>query len=203
MLYKFYIIMYQPRLELIMAKTASSMIALGTVAPDFNLPEPATGKTRDLQSMRGARGTMIMFICNHCPFVKFVAHELARLGQDYMPRDIAVVAINANDVIAYPDDAPDKMVVEARQQGYTFPYLYDQSQQVAKAYQAACTPDFYLYDADLKCVYRGQLDDARPSNGIAVTGRDLRAAIEALLSGEAVAHEQRPSIGCGIKWKTT
>ena len=186
-----------------MAKTVSCMIPLGTTAPDFDLLEPTTGEMRDLQSLRGAHGTLVMFICNHCPFVKLVRHELARLGQDYQARGIAVVAINSNDVTAYPDDAPDKMIIEARQQGYTFPYLFDQSQQVARAYQAACTPDFYLFDAALKCVYRGQLDAARPGNDTAVTGNDLRAAMDALLSGAAVAHEQKPSVGCSIKWKTS
>ena len=185
-----------------MAKTASRMIALGTVAPDFKLLEPASGLSLDLQSLRGARGTMIMFICNHCPFVKFVSHELAALGQEYTARDIAVVAINSNDVDAYPEDAPDKMIIEARQQGYTFPYLYDESQQVARAYQAQCTPDFYLFDADLKCVYRGQLDAARPGNDTPVTGEDLRAAMDALLNGESIASDQKPSKGCSIKWKT-
>ena len=184
-----------------MAKTASLMIPLGSPAPDFDLFEPASGKTCDLQSLRGEHGTMIMFICNHCPFVKLVSHELAQLGREYMVRGIAVVAINSNDVSAYPDDAPDKMVAEVSLQDYPFPYLYDETQQVARAYQAQCTPDFYLFDGALRCVYRGQLDDARPGNGIPVTGKDLRAAMDALLSGQTIPHEQKPSIGCNIKWK--
>ncbi len=142
-----------------------------------------------------------MFMCNHCPFVKHIAAGLAQLGKDYQPQRLAIVGINSNDAAAYPDDSPEKMKAEARQQGYTFPYLVDASQAVAKAYRAACTPDFFLFDRDRKLVYRGQLDASRPGNGIPVTGSDLRAALDAVLAGKPVSSDQQPSIGCNIKWK--
>jgi thiol-disulfide isomerase/thioredoxin len=144
-----------------------------------------------------------MFICNHCPYVKHITVELAKLGQEYPAKGISMIAINANDASTYPDDSPDNMVREVQQQGYTFPYLYDETQAVAKAYHAECTPDFFLFDRDLACIYRGQLDDSRPGNNIPVTGSDLRAALDALLLGKAIDSEQKPSIGCNIKWKNS
>lgn len=183
-----------------MARTLSTMLPLGTKAPPFSLPN-VDGKTVSLSDFAGQNALLVMFICNHCPFVKHVASELARLARDYQPRGVAAVAINSNDAAGYPDDSPSKMVEEARARGYTFPYLYDETQQVAKAYHAACTPDFFLFDRNLTLVYRGQLDSSRPDNGIPVTGEDLRAALDAVLAGKPVAAEQKPSIGCNIKWK--
>jgi peroxiredoxin len=183
-----------------MALTPSNMLELGTVAPDFALPDTA-GRVVRGDDFATANALLVMFICNHCPYVKHVRAELARLGQDYLPRGIAVVAINSNDVSRYPADSPEKMAEEARAAGYTFPYLYDESQAVARAYRAACTPDFFLFDRDRQLVYRGQLDDSRPGNGVPVTGRDLRAALDNLLAGQPVAPTQQPSMGCGIKWK--
>ena len=186
-----------------MVKTLSSMIPLGTTAPEFILLNPVTGQKESLQSHRGQVGTLIMFICNHCPFVKHISSELARLGQEYPAQGISVIAINANDVDTYPDDSPDNMVKEAQANGYAFPYLFDETQQVARAYHAECTPDFFVFDADLACVYRGQLDDSRPGNNIAVTGHDLRTALDALIQGGEVNEEQKPSMGCNIKWKNS
>ena len=185
-----------------MAKTPSTMLPLGTPQPDFALPDP-DGRRWTLADVAGKRGTLVMFICNHCPYVQLVGDELARLGRELPARGIGVVAINSNDFKTekYADDCPGRMRDEAEARGYAFPYLVDESQDVAKAYQAACTPDFYLFDADRRLVYRGQLDGARPGNGVAVTGADLRAAAEALLAGRPVAAEQRPSIGCNIKWR--
>ncbi len=184
-----------------MAATPSTMIPLGTVAPDFTLREVVFGKSVDLQSLRSNTATVLMFICNHCPFVKHIQQELVRLANDYIPHGITFVAISSNDALAYPDDAPDKMRHEALHYDYPFPYLYDETQDVARAYHAACTPDFFVFDRDFCCVYRGQLDDSRPSNSEPVTGRDLRAALECLLAGKPVNPEQIPSIGCNIKWK--
>ena len=183
-----------------MAATPSTMLPLGTPAPGFDLPN-TTGK--GTVSLEGAAGKplLVMFICNHCPFVKHVREQLAAIGRDYQSKGLAVVAISSNDAEHYPDDSPDKMTAEAAEAGYTFPYLYDESQQVAKAYRAACTPDFYLFDADHKLAYRGQLDPSRPKNNIPVTGSDLRAAIDAVLAGRPVPEPQLPSIGCNIKWK--
>jgi peroxiredoxin len=183
-----------------MVRTPSTMLPLGTPAPDFELPN-VDGRLVPLADAAGPRGTLVMFICNHCPFVKHVADELATLGRDFMPRGIGVVAISANDVSTHPADSPEQMVREAEERGYPFPYLYDATQDVAKAYRAACTPDFFLFDAGKRLVYRGQLDASRPGNDVPVTGGDLRAAIEALLAGRPVAAEQTPSIGCNIKWK--
>lgn len=185
-----------------MARTPSNMLPLGTRAPGFKLPDTVSGKDMDLKSLQGEKGTLLMFICNHCPFVKHVNSELVRLGHAYMPKGISFIAISSNDVENYPDDSPEKMKENARLQGYPFPYLYDASQEVARSYQAACTPDFYLFDHNLDLVYRGQLDDSRPGNGIPVSGADLEGAIRALLSGEPVPADQKPSIGCNIKWKT-
>ncbi len=181
-----------------MAAVESQMLELGTPAPAFTLPDP-DGSMHSLS--HDAPATLVMFICNHCPFVKHIRAELARLGTDFGPRGVAIYAINSNDVTTHPGDHPDRMREEAAAWGYTFPYLFDESQDVAKAYRAACTPDFFVFDAEMKLAYRGQLDDSRPSNDIAVDGRDLRAALDAVLETAAPAAQQRPSIGCNIKWK--
>jgi peroxiredoxin len=183
-----------------MVRTPSTMLPLGTMAPDFSLPN-VDGRMVSLADAAGPNGTVVMFICNHCPFVKHVADQLAALGRDVMPLGVGVVAISSNDVSTHPADSPEQMVHEAEDRGYPFPYLYDESQEVAKDYHAACTPDFFLFDASRKLVYRGQLDASRPGNEIPVTGADLRAAIDAVLAGRPVAAEQRPSLGCNIKWK--
>ena len=183
-----------------MVRTPSTMLPLGTTAPDFSLPN-VDGRMVSLADAAGPKGTVVMFICNHCPFVKHVADQLAALGRDVMPLGVGVVAISSNDVSTHPADSPEQMVHEAEDRGYPFPYLYDESQEVAKDYHAACTPDFFLFDAGRKLVYRGQLDASRPGNEIPVTGADLRAAIDAVLAGKPVATEQRPSLGCNIKWK--
>lgn len=184
-----------------MAQTPSTMLALGTTAPDFSLPDAVTGRTVSLSDFADAPALLVMFICNHCPFVKHIRHKLAQLARDYQNRGVAIVAINANDAQQYPDDSPEKMKQEAQDAGYSFPYLFDESQEVAKAYQAACTPDFFLFDRNRTLVYRGQLDDSRPGNNVPVTGQDLRAALDAVLAGDPVPSEQKPSIGCNIKWK--
>ena len=176
------------------------MLPLRTPAPGFSLPDTVGGRLVSPADYR-ARPLLVMFICNHCPFVKHIRAELARIGRDYAPRGVGIVAISSNDTDKHPDDSPDLMKAEAAQAGYTFPYLFDETQEVAKAYHAACTPDFFLFDAGHRLVYRGQLDDSRPSNGKPVTGRDLRAALDAVLAGEPVATAQMPSIGCNIKWK--
>lgn len=180
-----------------MAAVESQMLALGTRAPAFTLPDPDGA----LHSLReDARATLVMFICNHCPFVVHIRAELARFGLDYAPRGVAIYGINSNDVSSHPADHPRFMKEEATTWGYTFPYLYDESQEVAKAYRAACTPDFFLFDAEQKLVYRGQLDGSRPSNNLPVDGRDLRAALDAVIASKKPAAEQTPSIGCNIKW---
>jgi len=184
-----------------MARTLSNMLPLGTTAPNFNLLDTVTGKNLGLEQLKGTIGTVILFICNHCPFVKHVNPEISKMGRDYMDKGISFIAISSNDVENYPQDAPHLMKLTARDEDYPFPYLYDESQGVAKAYEAACTPDFYLFDAHLKLVYRGQLDDSRPGNGVPVTGRDLRNALDALTNGTDMDPVQKPSIGCGIKWK--
>jgi peroxiredoxin len=184
-----------------MARTPSTMLPLGTVAPDFALPDARTGATVALADFAAEPGLLVMFICNHCPFVKHIADELAGLGRDYQGSGIAIVAINSNDIANYPDDSPEKMKVEADERGYTFPYLLDESQAVARAYRAACTPDFYLFDADRKLIYRGQLDDSRPGNDAPIDGADLRAACDALIAGRSPNPKQKPAIGCNIKWK--
>lgn len=184
-----------------MAQTASTMLPLGTPAPAFDLPEPATGGTVSLGDFGNAPALLVIFMCNHCPFVKHIRQGLVRFARDYRDRGLAIVAISANDVANHPDDSPAKMVEEARAFGYPFPYLYDETQAVAKAYRAACTPDFFLFDAGRKLVYRGQFDGSRPGNNIPVTGSDLRAAVDAALSGGPVPSDQKPSIGCNIKWK--
>ena len=184
-----------------MALVASTMLALGTEAPDFSLPEPATGKTVSLSGVDGARGLLVVFLSNHCPFVKHLADHFAGLAAEYQARGVAVVGINANDVANYPDDSPAKMVLEVARRGYTFPYLFDETQAVAKAYRAACTPDFFLFDADRRLAYRGQYDGSRPSLDVPVTGADLRGALDAVLAGETPPAEQVPSVGCNIKWR--
>ncbi len=183
-----------------MAATESQMLALGTEAPDFTLPDP-DGRQYSLDGSENSDAYLVMFICNHCPFVKHVAAELARIGNDYGSRNVAIFAINSNDVATHPGDSPIAMKKEIAARGYTFPYLIDEDQSVAKAYRAACTPDIYVFNAERKLAYRGQLDSSRPSNGIPVTGSDLRVALDAVLAGTAVAEDQIPSIGCNIKWK--
>jgi len=183
-----------------MVATASTMLELGTQAPDFALPD-TNGKTVRLSDFDEAKALVVMFICNHCPFVKHLRDALAEFGRAYQDKGVAVVAINSNDVANYPDDSPEKMAKEVKDAGYTFPYLYDETQEVAKAYRAACTPDFYVFDADQKLRYRGQFDDSRPKSDEPITGRDLRAAVDAALAGEDVPEPQKPSMGCNIKWK--
>jgi peroxiredoxin len=183
-----------------MVKTASTMLQLGTRAPDFQLVN-VDGRTVGRRDFEG-RPLLVMFICNHCPFVKHVAEELARLGAEYTAKGVGIVAINSNDATTHPGDSPEQMVHEVEQRGYSFPYLYDEEQSVAAAYRAACTPDFFLFDAGHQLVYRGQLDDSRPNSGIPVTGKDLRAALDAVLANQPVAERQRASLGCNIKWKT-
>ena len=183
-----------------MVQTNSQMVALGTPAPEFSLPDP-DGRIHSLDDAGDAAALLVMFICNHCPFVQHVRGELARIGDDYGDRHVAIFAINSNDYDAHPDDSPEKMKAEAQTWGYRFPYLVDQEQRVAKAYGAACTPDFFLFDGDRRLVYRGQLDASRPANGVPVTGGDLRAALDAVLAGTPVPDEQTPSIGCNIKWR--
>lgn len=184
-----------------MARTPSNMLPLGTKAPHFSLPDTVSGSTLSLTGIQGEQATVIMFICNHCPFVKHVFEGIVRLAQDFQHRGVGFVAISSNDVVNYPDDAPEKMTEVAKNEGFTFPYLYDETQEVAKSYDAACTPDFYLFDSELKLTYRGQLDDSRPENGLPVTGNDIRAALESTLQKEPVKGLQKPSIGCNIKWK--
>lgn len=184
-----------------MARTPSTMTALGTRASDFSLTNVVSGKKDTLQEVKGKKGTLIMFICNHCPFVKHVNDELVKIGREFPAKGISVVAISSNDVKTHPDDSPDKMKQVAEELGYVFPYLYDESQEVARHYDASCTPDFFLYDSDLMLVYRGQLDDSRPGNNIPVTGRDLRTAMNTLLEGKTISTDQKPSLGCNIKWK--
>jgi peroxiredoxin len=183
-----------------MAKTPSTMLPLGTAAPDFRLPD-TNGKLVSPADFSGKSALLVMFVCNHCPFVKHIRSALAQLGRDYIPRGAAIVAISSNDVVNYPEDGPALMKEEAQEAGYNFPYLYDESQAVAKAYRAACTPDFYLFDKNRKLVYRGQFDDSRPGNGVPVTGKDLRAALDAVLAGKPVPQDQKASLGCNIKWK--
>jgi peroxiredoxin len=177
------------------------MIPLGTLAPGFTLPDTVSGNQLSLQELKGEKATVVMFLSNHCPYVKHVNSELVKMGNEYQPKGVKFIAISSNDVVSHPDDAPDKMKETAQQWGYPFPYLYDESQQVAKAYDAACTPDFYIFDKDLKLVYRGQLDDSRPSNQVPLTGKDMRAALDNIISGKEVSPYQRPGIGCNIKWR--
>ena len=184
-----------------MARTLSTMLPLQTRAPDFTLPDAVSGAKRSVDAVRGPAGLLVMFICNHCPYVQHVNAELVRVARAYGPRSIGVVAISSNDVANYPDDAPERMREVAQAQGYPFPYLYDASQAVARAYDAACTPDFFLFDAGDSLVYRGRLDASTPGNGRVADGVDLRAALDALLAGAAPLPDQLPSVGCNIKWK--
>jgi peroxiredoxin len=185
-----------------MALTESTMeLELGAEAPDFALADVVTGKTVRRDDLRGQKGLLVMFICTHCPYVKHVEKGLAALGMDYDGEPVSIVAISSNDAKAYPDDSPEGLKEQAQRMGFRFPYLYDETQDVARAYHAACTPDLFLFDGDLKLVYRGQFDGSRPGSGIPVTGQDLRAAMDAVIVGRPVAKEQKPSIGCNIKWK--
>lgn len=183
-----------------MALTASTMLPLGTPAPSFSLVDTVSGKVLELQEVQGVQGTLLMFLCNHCPYVKHVNPELLRLARDYSARGLGIVAISSNDARAYPQDGPEHMRETALQFGYSFPYLYDPTQAVARSYAAACTPDFFLFDANLRLAYRGRLDDSTPGNGRPLSGADLRAAIDALLTGRAPDAHQQPSLGCNIKW---
>jgi peroxiredoxin len=183
-----------------MVRTESTMLALGTRAPDFSLLN-VDGRVVSRDDFRGAPALLVIFMCNHCPYVIHVADELARLTREYLDKGVAIVGINANDPASHPQDSPEQMIHEAEARGYAFPYLFDETQEVAKAYRAACTPDFFLFDAQQRLVYRGQMDDSRPESGIPVTGKDLRAALDAVLQGRPVTERQRPSLGCNIKWK--
>jgi peroxiredoxin len=183
-----------------MARTPSTMLDLGTPAPAFRLPD-FDGRVHALEDFSPAQALLVVFMCEHCPFVRHIRAELASLAREYAPRGLAVVAINPNDLVAYPQDGPDAMRQESTHLGYVFPYLIDATQEVAKAYRAACTPDFFLFDAARRLAYRGQFDGSRPGNGVPVTGADLRAAVDALLAGRPVPPGQRPSLGCNIKWK--
>ncbi len=185
-----------------MAKTPSNMLALGTKAPFFELPNPTkNNELQSLDNLKGERGTLVMFICNHCPFVVHVIEKLAELYEDYKEKGIEFIAINSNDIIGYPADSPELMVDFAKEKGFSFPYLFDESQSIAKAYNAACTPDFYFFDEKLDLIYRGQMDDSRPGNQQEVTGEDLIIAFENLLAGQPQEELQKPSLGCNIKWK--
>ena len=184
-----------------MVLVPSTMLPLGTKAPDFSLPESSTGRAVRLADFAGKKVLLVMFLSRHCPYVKHVQGELAALARAYATKDLAIAAVGSNDADNYPDDAPASLAEQAREQGFTFPYLYDASQSVAKAYRAACTPDFYVFDKDRFLVYRGQLDESRPGNGKPVTGKDLRAALDAALADKPAPAEQRPSAGCNIKWK--
>ncbi len=184
-----------------MSLTPSNMMPLGTVAPDFSLSDSITGKTMSLNDLKSDVATVVMFICNHCPFVKYLQNEMVNIAKKYQDRGVSFIAINSNDVESYPDDDPEHMKIIAEQHGYTFPYLFDKTQNVAKSYIAACTPDFYVFDKNLQCVYRGQFDDARPGNQNPITGKDLTGALDAVLLGNPVSDDQKPSQGCNIKWK--
>ncbi len=186
-----------------MAETKSNLLPLGTTARDFELPDAVSANLYSLEDIRGEKGTVIMFLCNHCPFVKHVADEIVRVANDYRVLGFGFAAISSNDVEQVPGDHPDLMWQFARKYNFTFPYLYDRSQEVARSYKAACTPDFYLFDADLQLIYHGQLDNSRPGNGIPVNGRELREALDAILNSRPVPGPQKPSIGCSIKWKYT
>lgn len=184
-----------------MARTESKMMPLGTVAPAFSLPDSISAETLDFNAVKGEKGTVVMFICNHCPYVIHVQEEIVNISKAYMEKGIGFVAISSNDVENYPDDSPELMAKHAEKYAFNFPYLYDETQEIAEAYHAACTPDFYLFDADDKCVYRGRMDSATPGNGQPVTGEDLRQALDHLIDGLPIDREQFPSMGCNIKWK--
>lgn len=184
-----------------MALVPSTMLPLGTAAPDFSLPEPYTGRTVSLSDFDGVPALLVAFLCNHCPYVKHIADHFAAVAGGFQQLGVAVVGINSNDVTTHPDDSPAKMKGEVERRGYTFPYLFDETQEVAKAYRAACTPDFFLFDADRRLAYRGQFDSTRPGSKEIVTGRDLRLATRAVLAGERPSEAQVPSIGCNVKWR--
>ncbi|MGH1537713.1 MAG: thioredoxin family protein [Gammaproteobacteria bacterium] len=184
-----------------MVQTLSNMMPLGTVAPDFTLPDAVSGKNLSMHELKGDVATLVMFICNHCPFVKHIQDELAKLGKEYRAKGVGIIAINSNDIESYPEDSPEKMKTIAESLGYIFPYLYDETQNIARIYDATCTPDFFIFDKNLECVYRGQLDDSRPGNSLPVTGKDLRSALDAIIAGKQVDPHQKPSVGCNIKWK--
>ena len=184
-----------------MALTASTMLPLGTKAPEFILPDSISGNLLSLEELKGEKGTVIMFICNHCPYVKHVNEEIVRLANDYRVSGFGFIAIMSNNVEDYPEDQPELMKKTAEKHHYPFPYLYDETQEVARAYDAACTPDFYLFNSELKLIYRGQLDESRPGNGIPANGRDLREALDSVLNNGKVPQPQKPGMGCGIKWK--
>lgn len=184
-----------------MAAVNSTMLELGTEAPHFSLPDVMSGNTYTKKGFRGNKALLVMFICNHCPYVKLIKEELVKYAADYMPKGVGIVAISSNDVENYPDDSPEKMKEDAEKFGYPFPYLYDESQEAAKAYKAACTPDFFLFDENQKLAYRGQFDDSRPKNGVDPSGSDMRKATDLILQGSSVPENQIPSIGCNIKWK--
>lgn len=183
-----------------MAETPSTMLALGTSAPGFQLPDPS-GKLTSLADFKDAPALLVAFICNHCPFVKHIRKEFAEFAREYQAKGVGIVAINSNDAETYPEDSPEKMAEESKRAGYTFPFLYDETQEVAKAYHAACTPDFFLFDRERRLVYRGQFDDSRPGNSKPVTGADMRNALDAVLAKRSVDPHQKPSVGCNIKWK--
>lgn len=184
-----------------MALTPSTMLPLGTPAPDFSLPDVVSGQNVSLSDFDDKKAFLIMFICRHCPYVQHVKKELAKIGSDYSQKDLAIVAVSSNDISVYPEDAPKSLAEMAKEEGFNFSYLFDETQEVAKAYTAACTPDLFLFDKDRKLVYRGQLDDSRPGNNIPVTGKDLRSAIDAVLNDKPIDPNQKPSMGCSIKWK--
>ena len=184
-----------------MSLTPTIKIPLGFQAPDFTLHDPVNGGSKSLSELKSDKATVIMFICNHCPYVKHVNAGLVSIANDYIPKGVSFIAINSNDAVNYPEDSPEMMKIYAERLKYPFSYLFDETQEVAKAYDAACTPDFNIFDAEMKCVYRGQLDDSRPGNGKAVTGKDMREALDLILRGKNVPEEQIPSIGCNIKWK--
>ncbi len=184
-----------------MSDTPSRMVPLGTPAPDFTLPDTISGRNLSLQELKSDVATVVIFICNHCPFVKHIIRELVELANEYKENEISFIAISSNDAVFYPEDSPERMKRVARDLRFPFPYLYDESQDIARAYNAACTPDFFVYDKDLKLVYRGQFDDSRPGNDLLITGKDLRLALEHIIAGNEITFKQKPSIGCNIKWK--
>jgi peroxiredoxin len=184
-----------------MVKTLSTMLDIGTSAPNFSLPDVISDKQVSLRDFDGKKALLVMFICRHCPFVKHVQDELARIGKDFAAKEAGIMAISSNDAATFPDDSPSSLKEMAEELGFNFPFCYDESQSVAKAYEAACTPDFYVFDGSQQLVYRGQLDDSRPGNGVPVTGKDLRKALDAVLAEQPVGEDQKPSIGCNIKWK--
>lgn len=185
-----------------MAVTESTKIPLGMTAPSFTLLDTISGQNLSLEKLKSPKGTVIMFICNHCPFVRHVRPELLRIAREYAHRDIAFIAISSNDPFAYPDDEPREMTKIAQENYFNFPYLFDETQEVARAYQAVCTPDIFLFDGKMKCVYHGQVDDSRPNNDLPLTGKDLRDALDNLLHKKPIDYNQKPSVGCNIKWKT-